>query len=304
MMNFELSILGTGSAIPSFGRFSSAQVLHTHNKSFLIDCADGTQFQLRKYGIKTNRMNHWFISHLHGDHCYGIISVLSTLGMLHHTGDIHIHAHPDLEPILKAQLDYFCKDLSFQVHFEPLNPLKSEVIYEDRSLTVTTIPLVHSMPTCGFLFKEKMGNPHLNRELLDFYKVGIEDMKNLRNGADFTTQDGQIIPNSRFITPPTPPKSYAYCSDTAYSERIIPIIQGADVLFHEATFAESEAFRTKETLHSTAKQAATIAQKAGVKQLIIGHYSARYADLTPLHNEAKSIFKNTLLSFDGMQHQW
>jgi ribonuclease Z len=303
-MNFELSILGTGSAIPSFGRFSSAQVLHTHNKSFLIDCADGTQFQLRKYGIKTNRMNHWFISHLHGDHCYGIISVLSTLGMLHHTGDIHIHAHPDLEPILKAQLDYFCKDLSFQVHFEPLNPLKSEVIYEDRSLTVTTIPLVHSMPTCGFLFKEKMGNPHLNRELLDFYKVGIEDMKNLRNGADFTTQDGQIIPNSRFITPPTPPKSYAYCSDTAYSERIIPIIQGADVLFHEATFAESEAFRTKETLHSTAKQAATIAQKAGVKQLIIGHYSARYADLTPLHNEAQSIFKNTLLSFDGMQHQW
>lgn len=303
-MNFELSILGTGSAIPSFGRFSSAQVLHTHNKSFLIDCADGTQFQLRKYGIKTNRMNHWFISHLHGDHCYGIISVLSTLGMLHHTGDIHIHAHPDLEPILKAQLDYFCKELSFQVHFEPLNPLKSEVIYEDRSLTVTTIPLVHSMPTCGFLFKEKMGNPHLNRELLDFYKVGIEDMKNLRNGADFTTQDGQIIPNSRFITPPTPPKSYAYCSDTAYSERIIPIIQGADVLFHEATFAESEAFRTKETLHSTAKQAATIAQKAGVKQLIIGHYSARYADLTPLHNEAQSIFKNTLLSFDGMQHQW
>lgn len=303
-MNFELSILGTGSAIPSFGRFSSAQVLHTHNKSFLIDCADGTQFQLRKYGIKTNRMNHWFISHLHGDHCYGIISVISTLGMLHHTGDIHIHAHPDLEPILKAQLDYFCKDLSFQVHFEPLNPLKSEVIYEDRSLTVTTIPLVHSMPTCGFLFKEKMGIPHLNRELLDFYKVGIEDMKNLRNGADFTTQDGQIIPNSRFITPPTPPKSYAYCSDTAYSERIIPIIQGADVLFHEATFAESEAFRTKETLHSTAKQAATIAQKAGVKQLIIGHYSARYADLTPLHNEAQSIFKNTLLSFDGMQHQW
>lgn len=303
-MNFELSILGTGSAIPSFGRFSSAQVLHTHNKSFLIDCADGTQFQLRKYGIKTNRMNHWFISHLHGDHCYGIISVLSTLGMLHHTGDIHIHAHPDLEPILKTQLDYFCKDLSFQVHLEPLNPLKSEVIYEDRSLTVTTIPLVHSMPTCGFLFKEKMGNPHLNRELLDFYKVGIEDMKNLRNGADFTTQDGQIIPNSRFITPPTPPKSYAYCSDTAYSERIIPIIQGADVLFHEATFAESEAFRTKETLHSTAKQAATIAQKAGVKQLIIGHYSARYADLTPLHNEAQSIFKNTLLSFDGMQHQW
>ncbi|MBR2618961.1 MAG: ribonuclease Z [Paludibacteraceae bacterium] len=303
-MTFELSILGTGSAIPSFGRFSSSQVLHTHNKSFLIDCADGTQFQLRKYGIKTNRMNHWFISHLHGDHCFGIISVLSTMGMLHHTGDIHIHAHPDLAPILKAQLNYFCKDLSFKVHFEPINPLQNEIIYEDRSLTVSTIPLVHSMPTCGFLFQEKEGLPHLNRELLDFYHVGIEDMKKLRAGADFTTADGNIIPNCRFITPPTPPKSYAYCSDTAYSERIIPLIHGVDVLFHEATFAESEAFRTKETLHSTAKQAATIAQKAQVKQLIIGHYSARYADVTPLQNEAKEIFPETLLSFDGMQHKW
>ena len=226
-MNFELSILGTGSAIPSFGRFSSAQVLHTHNKSFLIDCADGTQFQLRKYGIKTNRMNHWFISHLHGDHCYGIISVLSTLAMLHHTGDIHIHAHPDLEPILKAQLDYFCKDLSFQVHFEPLNPLRSEVIYEDRSIKVSTIPLVHSMPTCGFLFKEKEGLPHIDGELVKFYKIGVKEIQNIKNGADFIDENGRLVPNSRLITPPTPPKSYAYCSDTAYTERIIPIIEGA-----------------------------------------------------------------------------
>ena len=137
-------------------------------------------------------MNHWFISHLHGDHCFGLISVISTLGMLHHTGDIFVHAHPDLHPVLQAQLNYFCKDLPFQVHFEGFNPLKNTVIYEDRSLSVSTIPLVHSMPTCGFLFKEKEGQPHLNRELLDFYKVGIEDIKHLKEGADFTTEDGRF----------------------------------------------------------------------------------------------------------------
>jgi ribonuclease Z len=226
------------------------------------------------------------------------------MGMLHHTGDIHIHAHPDLQPILQAQLNYFCKDLSFQVYFEPINPLKNEVIYEDRSIQVSTIPLVHSMPTCGFLFKEKEGNPHLDRELLDFYQVGIEDIKHLKEGADFITPDGKIVPNSRFITAPTPTKSYAYCSDTAYTERIIPIIEGVDVLFHEATFGQAEAFRTKETLHSTAIQAAIIAQKAKVKQLIIGHYSARYATVDHLLQEAQTEFSNTLLSYDGMRHSW
>lgn len=303
-MSFNLTVLGSGSAIPSFGRFSSSQVLQTHNKSFLIDCADGTQFQLRRYSIKTNRMCHWFISHLHGDHCFGLISVISTMSMLHHTNDIYIHAHPDLQPILQKQLDYFCFDLPFKVYFEPLDPLKSQVIYEDRGITVTTIPLVHSMPTCGFLFKEKEGQPHLNRELLDFYGVGIEDIKHLKEGADFTTADGRIIPNSRFITAPTPAKSYAYCSDTAYTERIIPIIEGVDVLFHESTFAEAEAFRTKSTLHSTAKQAGMIAQMAGVKQLILGHYSARYETVDHLLAEAQAEFSNTLLSYDGMQHKW
>lgn len=226
------------------------------------------------------------------------------MGMLHHTNDIYIHAHPHLKPVLQAQLNCFCKDLPFKVFFEPIDPLQNAVIYEDRSIMVSTIPLVHSMPTCGFLFKEKAGSPHLNRELLDFYHVGIEDMKHLKEGADFITPDGTVIPNSRFITPPTPPKSYAYCSDTAYTERIIPLIEGADVLFHEATFGETEAFRTKETLHSTAKQAGMIAQKAHVKQLIIGHYSARYATVDHLLQEAQGEFANTLLSYDGMKHSW
>ena len=303
-MNFNLTILGTGSAIPSFGRFSSSQVLQTHEKSFMIDCADGTQFQLRKYEVKTNRMGHVFISHLHGDHCFGLISVISTLGMLHHTADMYIHAHPDLKKTLQPQLDYFCKDLTFKVFFEDFDPLKNEVIYEDRSLTVSTIPLVHSMPTCGFLFKEKEGLPHIDGELVKFYNIGVKEIKEIKEGADFIDANGRVVPNSRLITPPTPPKSYAYCSDTAYTERIIPIIEGVDTLFHESTFAEAERHRCKSTLHSTASDAANIALKANVKQLIIGHYSARYGDLNPLLQEAKAIFPNTKLSLDGSKFSW
>jgi ribonuclease Z len=270
----------------------------------MIDCADGTQFQLRKYEVKTNRMGHVFISHLHGDHCFGLISVISTLGMLHHTNDMYIHAHPDLKKTLGPMLDYFCKDLTFKVFFEDFDPLKNEVIYEDRSIKVSTIPLVHSMPTCGFLFKEKEGLPHIDGELVKFYKIGVKEIQNIKNGADFIDENGRVVPNSRLITPPTPPKSYAYCSDTAYTERIIPIIEGVDTLFHEATFAEAERHRCKATLHSTASDAAHIAQMANVKQLIIGHYSARYADLNPLLDEAKAIFPNTKLSVDGSKFSW
>ena len=254
-MNFKLNILGTGAAVPAHGRFSAAQVLETPNKSFLIDCADGTQHQFLNCEVHSTRLSHIFISHLHGDHCFGIPALLSTFGMKSHKNDIYIHSHPDLEPLLRPMLDYFCYDLGFKICFEPFDPLQSSVIYEDRSLTVTTIPLVHSMPTCGFLFREK-------RE----------------NGA-----------------------SYAYCSDTRYTERIIPIIEGVDCLYHEATYATPELQKARLHLHSTAAEAATIAQKAGVKQLIIGHYSKRYDTIEPLLQEAQEIFPNTIAAFDGLK---
>lgn len=297
-MNFEVTILGCGSAIPSYGRFSASQIVCVRDKSFMIDCADGTQFRMRELAIKTTRLNHIFISHLHGDHCFGIISVISTLGLMKRTASLHIHAHPDLQGLLEPHLKYFCHDLTFNVLFEPFNPLKNEVIYEDKSLTVETIPLKHGVPTCGFLFKEKPRQPHLKRDIIDFYKVGVKDLKDIKNGADFVTPEGKIISNETFLSPATPPKSYAYCSDTAYNETIIPIIRGVDCLFHEATFAESEKLRAKQTLHSTAKQAAVIAQQADVKQLIIGHFSARYAKTEILLKEAREIFKNTLLAED------
>ena len=254
-MDFKLNILGTGAAVPAHERFSAAQVLETHNKSFLIDCADGTQHQFLECDIRSSRLSHIFISHLHGDHCFGIPALLSTFGMRGHKDDVFIHSHPDLERIMRPMMDYFCFDLGFKICFEPFDPLTSSVIYEDRSLTVTTIPLVHSMPTCGFLFREK--------------------------------QEGG--------------KSYAYCSDTRYCERVIPIIEGADCLYHEATYATAELDKARLHLHSTAAEAATIAQKAGVKQLIIGHYSKRYDTVEPLLLEAQEIFPNTTAAFDGLK---
>lgn len=303
-MDFELQVLGTGSAVPSYGRFSSSQVLHAHGKSFMIDCADGTQYQMRKLGVRIARMGHIFISHLHGDHCYGLLALISTMSMLHHTGDLYLHAHPDLERLLRPQLDYFCSDLLFEVRFEPFDPSRNAVIYEDRSLTVETIPLVHSMPTAGFLVREKPRGPHLDKELLQYYGAGVEQTLAIKRGADFVTADGAVIPNARFLTPAKPPKSYAYCCDTYYSERVIPIIEGVDVLFHEATFAEAERYRCQSTLHSTARGAATIAAKAGVKKLILSHYSARYQYLDPLLAEAKEVFPDTILAFDGMTYSF
>ncbi len=300
-MNFNVTILGTGAAVPAHERFSASQVLHTHNKSFLIDCADGTQHQFLKYGVKSTRMSHIFISHLHGDHCFGIIALLSTFGMTGHTNDIFIHSHPDLQRVLQPMIDYFCFDLGFKIKFEPFDPMQSSVIYEDRSVTVTTIPLVHSVPTCGFLFREKQGEPHLRKDMLDFYNVPIAQYSSIKQGADFITPDGKIVPASRLTLPPSTPKSYAYCSDTRYSERIIPIIEGVDCLYHEATYASAELPKARKHLHSTAAEAATIAQKAGVKQLIIGHYSKRYDSVEPLLQEAKAIFPATTAAYDGLK---
>ena len=297
-MKAELTILGTGSAVPAYGRFSTSQIFTIRDKSFMIDCADGTLFRLREMGIKTNRLNHIFISHLHGDHCFGLMAVISTFGLMKRTADLYIHSHPDLEEILAPQLKYFCNDLSFKVIFTPFDPLKNEIIYDDKSLTISTIPLKHGIPTCGFLFKEKPQQFHLKRDMINFYNVPIKDIQRIKEGQDFTTSEGDIIPNHLFTTAPSPSVSYAYCCDTAYDEKIIPYISGVDCLYHDATFAENEIKRAAKTLHSTAKQAATIAHKDNVKQLILGHYSARYPNISLFLEEAKTVFDNCILAED------
>lgn len=302
MQKATLSILGCGSALPTHKNFPSAQMLEIRDKQYLIDCGEGTQIRMRQMGLKTNRLGHVFISHLHGDHCFGLIGLISSFGMLKRTAELHIHAQADLEKIMRPQLDYFCADLAFNVIFHTINPRKHELIYEDRSVSVFSIPLKHRVPCCGFLFEEKPRDRHIIREMIDFYHIPTWRILKIKQGEDFVTEDGEIILNALLTTASDIPKRFAYCSDTAYSEMIIPIIEGVDCLYHEATFMEDEAIRSKQTEHSTARQAAEIAKKANVKKLIIGHYSARYIHQKDLLEEARAVFENTVLGEDMKEY--
>ncbi|MGL5938294.1 MAG: ribonuclease Z [Phocaeicola sp.] len=301
MEKFEVNILGCGSALPTNRHLSTSQVVNVRDKLFMIDCGEGTQLQLRRSKLKFTRLNHIFISHLHGDHCFGLMGLLSTLALLGRTAALHIYAHSDLERILAPQLSFFCRGMGYEVKFHHIDPFKQELIYEDRSLTVTTIPLVHRMPTCGFLFAEKATPNHIKRDMIDFYKVPTYEMNRIKNGADFTLPDGSVVPNSLLTTPSNSPRKYAYCSDTLFHPKVAEQIAGVDLLFHEATFAQSEQARAKETFHSTAAQAGKIAQLAGVKQLLIGHYSARYQDELLLLKEATEEFANTQLAQENLK---
>ncbi|MFV0390521.1 MAG: ribonuclease Z [Paludibacteraceae bacterium] len=294
----KLHILGSGSALPTKTNFPTSQILEIREKQYMIDCGEGTQIRLKQMRMKTNRLGHIFISHLHGDHCFGLTGLISSFGLINRTADLHIHAHPDLERLLTPLLNYFCGDSPFHIFFHPINPAKVELIHEDRSIEVYTIPLKHRVPCCGFLFKEKIGFRHINRAMVDYYQIPVSKIGKLKLGEDYLTDDGEVISNELLTTPPTTPVSYAYCSDTAYNEQIISMIKGVDLLYHEATFADNEILRARQTMHSTARQAAMIAQKAGAKKLIIGHFSARYNNKNLLLNQAKEVFEDTLLAED------
>lgn len=298
MSNVRLHILGAGSAKPTKILTPSGQVLQMCDKQFLIDCGEGTQINMEKMGLRTPRLDHIFISHTHGDHCFGLPGLLSTWGMLGRTRSITIHAQPDLERLLRPWLDYFCTDMSYEVRFHHINPAKHEVIYEDRTLTVTTLPLKHKVPCCGFLFQEKQRPPHIRKELIEQYSIPIAEIAKIKDGGDFLMADGITIPNADLTYPSEPPYSYAYCSDTAYSEKLIPLVAGVNCLYHEATFSDEYLSRCKDTMHSTARQAADVALKAGADRLIIGHYSSRITDFDRLLAEAQAVFPATDLAHD------
>lgn len=300
MEKFEINILGCGSALPTTRHFATSQILNIREKLFMIDCGEGAQLQMRRSKQKFSRLNHIFISHLHGDHCFGLIGLISTFGMLNRTAELHIHAHPDLETLLTPQLNYFCKGLPYKVIFHAIDPKKDELIYEDRSITVHTIPLRHRISCCGFLFAEKQRSNHIIREMIDFHQIPVYELNRIKNGADYISPEGKVIPNNILTTPAEPPRRYAYCSDTIYKENIIPQIHGVDLLFHEATFADSELARAKETFHTTARQAAEIARQAEVGRLMLGHFSARYEDETILLKEASEIFPNCILAKENL----
>ena len=300
MEKFELHILGCGSALPTIRHFSASQVVNVRDKLFMIDCGEGAQIQLRKSRLKFSRLNHVFISHLHGDHCFGLLGLISTFGLLGRTAQLHIHSPEGLETLFRPLLDYFCKNLPYKVLFHEFQTEEPALIYNDRSVTVTTIPLKHRIPCCGFLFAEKQGMDHIMRDMIDFYKIPACELNRIKNGGGYVTPDGEVVPHARLTRPSAPARKYAYCSDTMYNRGVLEQIKGVDLLFHEATFSKNDSSRAAETYHTTAEQAAKIALEAEVKKLVIGHFSARYEDEDVLLKEASNIFPDTILAKESL----
>ena len=298
-MSFSLTVLGSSSALPTSTRFPAAYVLNAHERFFLIDCGEGTQIQLRKYKIRLNRLNYIFISHLHGDHIFGLFGLLSSFDLIGRQHELHIYGPNGLSEILNIHFDLLNIHPGYPLTIHSVNCKKSERIFEDTRIEVDSFPLKHRIATCGFLFREKPKLRSLKKEMLEVYDIPVKDRANIKNGADFETESGKLIPNKILTSDPPRSRSFAYCTDTIYNRGIITKIKNVDLLFHESTFMEEEASRAKETFHSTAKQAATIAKEAQVKKLLIGHFSARYKDLSPLLAEAKSIFPDVELAEEG-----
>lgn len=298
-MIFEVGILGSSSATPIYQRHPTAQVINFHERFFLVDCGEGTLIQMNRYKIKFHRINHIFISHLHGDHYLGLLGLISTMHLQGRVSTLHIYGPRDLQEIIDIQLKYSETLLRYPVEFHAVDPGNSTILFEDDDIRVETIILSHRIPCTGFLFSEKPRQRKLKKDKLSLYKIPVTAYNDLKAGHDFVDEDGKIIPNSTLTTDPRKPRRYAFCSDTIFDERLVGIVKGVDLLYHEATFLSDKADRAKETFHSTAEQAGLIAKKAGVKRLIIGHFSARYKNLYPLLEEAKAVFPETTLALEG-----
>lgn len=300
MEPFRVHILGCGSALPTLKHNPSSQIVEIRGKCFMIDCGEGTQTQLRRSKIKFTRISAVFVSHVHGDHCFGLIGMISTFGMLGRTAPLHIYAPAGFSNIMKMQIDFFCKDLEYEVVFHDVDTNAKNIIYEDRSLTVETVPLSHRVPCCGFIFREKQTLPHILRDMADYYKVPVSQFNNIKNGADWVDEEGNVIPYTRLTTPSEPARSYAYCSDTKYLPMLHECLKDVCVLYHESTYSKEDEDMAKMYFHSTAAQAAQVASDANVGKLVLGHYSARYEDENRLLEEAKNIFPNAVLSDEGL----
>ena len=300
----KLTILGCYAATPRTITNPTSQVLEIRNRMFLIDCGEGTQVQLRRNKIKFSKINHIFISHLHGDHFFGLIGTISTFALLGRTTDLHIYGPKGVREIITLQLRLSNSWTTYGLFFHELESDQSEVIFEDNKVVVKTIPLKHRVYTNGFLFQEKPGERKLNVDAAQQYDIHTAYYQKIKNGGDITLDNGTVIENERLSFDPIPPMSYAFCSDTVYNEDIIPIIQNVDVLYHETTFLQSEEALAQKTLHSTSKEAATIALKSNAKQLVLGHYSTRYDGIERFKEEAETIFSNVLLADDGRSFEF
>lgn len=295
----KLTVLGCYAATPRTITNPTSQVLEMQNRLFLIDCGEGTQVQLRKNKIKFSKINQIFISHLHGDHCYGLIGLVSTFMSLGRVNDLHIYGPKGIKQIINLQLRLSNSWTSYKLIFHELTATESEVIFEDDKVVVKTIPLKHRVYTNGFLFQEKVGERKLDSNAVQEYEIEKIYFQNIKNGKDITLEDGRVIPNEKLSFDAEPSKSYAFCSDTVYDESIVSLIKNVDVLYHESTFLDSEEHLSGKTMHCTAKQAARIALKASVGQLVLGHFSTRYPSIQLFKEEARTIFENVVLADDG-----
>ena len=302
-MPFELTILGSNSALPTSDRYPTAQVLNILGRFFLIDCGEGTQIQLRRNKIAFGKIKHIFISHLHGDHYYGLIGLISTLNLMGLKTDIHIYAPSEIKNLLQPQLDFLRGELCLNLIFHPLNFKKPQQIFIDKRVEVHSFPVKHSISTCGFLFRELPKKRNIKREKILEYKIPVAKMKEIKDGADFITSHGRVIPNEEITTTPARPRSYAFCTDTTFYKPVIDIIKNVDLLYHEATFLESMRELAAKTMHSTTFDAANTATLANVKKLLIGHFSARYNDIKLFENEARTIFQNTEAVKEGKTYK-
>jgi ribonuclease Z len=295
----KLTILGSSSALPTSERYPSAHVLNAHERLFLIDCGEGTQMQLRKCRIRFAKINHIFISHLHGDHVFGLYGLLSTLSLMGRKNPLYLYAPQQYDKILHSHLADFDIHLDFEINFTSLSGKQPVVILDDEYLTVTSFPLEHRIPSYGFLFREKQADRKILKESIVTYGIPISKMQSIKKGEDFITEQGEIIKNEDITMPPPVPLSFAYCSDTRYFKRLSTFVKGVTVLYHEATFDKTKSDLAALTGHSTTIDAANVAKEAGAENLIIGHFSARYKDVNLLVQEAASIFPGTIASIDG-----
>ena len=300
MTRLELNILGCGSATMTPRHQPSCQVLNVRDNLMMIDCGEGAQLAVRRSRLKLMRLNHIFISHLHGDHCFGLPGLVSTMALLNRSGSLTIHTFKDGAELFGQMLDYFCRERPFEVHFNIIDTHK-RLIYEDDAITVTTFPLVHRVPAVGFLFQEKPKLRHIVGEEVARLGVPHYAINSLRQGQDWITPEGIIIPNGQLTTAADPAISYAYCSDTKYSKRVIDSVRDVDWLYHEATYGDENIKNAVSRYHSTARQAGMVASEAHVQRLILGHYSSRYVEEDVLLSQAQEEFPNTMLAMEGLK---
>ncbi|KGO87198.1 ribonuclease Z [Flavobacterium suncheonense] len=297
----KLTILGCYAATPRTITNPTSQVLEIKNRMFLIDCGEGTQVQLRKNKIKFSRIEHIFISHLHGDHFYGLVGLISTFMLLNRQADLHVYGPKGIKEIILLQLRLSNSYTGYNLYFHELESTESEVVYEDEKVVVKTIPLKHRVYTNGYLFLEKNIERKLNIDAILNHDIDVVYYNKIKYGGDITLEDGRVIPNEKLTFDPEPAKSYAFCSDTVYDESIIPLLENVTVLYHESTFLDSEEYLAEKTMHSTAKQAAKIAKLANAEILLLGHYSTRYDKIERFQEEAQTVFTNVILADDGKE---